>query len=203
MRPMNHQSSHRANKTSEPIRSIEDLNKVKAHLSTNPRNLCLWVVGTNTALRVSDLVRMTVGDVRGLQAKGELRVREKKTQKDRIIPLNQGTVTAIQAYLSTRPNAAPAEPLFLSGKKGPNSEPRGLEVSVVSRMVKLWIHDAGVPGEHFSAHTMRKTWGFFLRAKGAPIETIQKAFNHSSGAITLIYLGILASEVAELYEMEL
>ena len=51
----------------EPIKKIEDVRKIKMNLFGHPRNYTLFVVGINTNLRASDLVKIKVGQVRGLK----------------------------------------------------------------------------------------------------------------------------------------
>ena len=50
----------------EPIRKAKDINLIKKHLSNKPRDLALFVLGINTNLRASDLLRLTVGQVKYL-----------------------------------------------------------------------------------------------------------------------------------------
>lgn len=65
----------------EPIRLVGDIERIKLLLKSNPRNLALFTLGINTNLRASDLVRLTVGQVRDLHVGQEFTLREKKTGK--------------------------------------------------------------------------------------------------------------------------
>ncbi len=52
--------------TVEPIRSIENIKKLEKYFAkNNPRDLLLFTMGTNCGLRISDMVALNVGDVRG------------------------------------------------------------------------------------------------------------------------------------------
>ena len=52
--------------TVEPIRKIEDIRKVEKILEKqSKRNLLFFTIGTNCGLRISDILRLNVGDVRG------------------------------------------------------------------------------------------------------------------------------------------
>jgi len=74
-----------------------------------------------------------------------------------------------------------------------------LSVPTCSRMVKWWCRHAGLSGQ-YSAHSLRKTWGYAQRVRySQPIDLIMKALGHSSERETLLYLGILPVEVLELY----
>ena len=49
----------------EPIRKIKDLRKVERILEKqSPRNLLFFTIGTNCGLRISDILRLNVGDVK-------------------------------------------------------------------------------------------------------------------------------------------
>ena len=69
----------------EPIRNINDLKKVEDVLSKNERNLLFFTVGTNCGLRISDILSLNVGDVRG---KTHIQLVEKKTGKFKKFPIN-------------------------------------------------------------------------------------------------------------------
>ncbi len=69
----------------EPIRNINDLKKVEDVLSKNERDLLFFTVGTNCGLRISDILSLNVGDVRG---KSHIQLVEKKTGKFKKFPIN-------------------------------------------------------------------------------------------------------------------
>lgn len=74
-----------------PIRKKEHINAIKANLRNQPRNLAVFTVGINTALRASDLLRITVGQVEQLGEGGSIAIREKKTRKVRKVFLNKAS----------------------------------------------------------------------------------------------------------------
>ncbi len=71
----------------EPIRKKRNINSIKKQLRDSPRNLCLFILGINTNLRASDLLRIKVEQVRHLQPGQEITLKEKKTQKQRQNPI--------------------------------------------------------------------------------------------------------------------
>ena len=83
----------------DPIRKVKDIKSIKTLLKDKPRDLCLFTLGINTNLRASDLLRLTVGDVRNLKAGDDLTLKEKKTGKHRRITLNKAVVASIQGLL--------------------------------------------------------------------------------------------------------
>ena len=71
----------------EPIRKRKDIKLIRKMLEDSPRNYCLFVLGINTNLRASDLLKIRVDQVRGLQPEDEIALKEKKTGKIRRINL--------------------------------------------------------------------------------------------------------------------
>ena len=72
--------------TVEPIRNKEDLRKVEAILKKQGmRNLLFFTIGTNCGLRISDILALNVGDVRG---RTHIQIIEKKTGKFKKFPIN-------------------------------------------------------------------------------------------------------------------
>jgi hypothetical protein len=66
----------------EPIRSVKDIRSIKKLLCQTPRDLALFVVGINTNLRASDILGLTVGQVREVGVGEEIVLKEKKTGKE-------------------------------------------------------------------------------------------------------------------------
>lgn len=175
----------------EPIRDPKSISTIKKLLAGNPRNLALFTLGINTNLRASDLIKITVGQVRHLKAGDELTLKEKKTGKPRRITLNKSAVGVIQSLLSSQA-LGDHEPLFRS-QRG-----EALTVGSVHRLVKTWCRDIGLFG-NYGSHTLRKTFGFHARQAGVDIPTLMELFNHSSQRQTLAYLGVQPEELKDAY----
>ena len=69
----------------DPIKSLEDIRKMKEFLAKKPRNALLFSFGINSGLRISDILALNVGDVRG---KEYIEIRELKTGKRKVFPIN-------------------------------------------------------------------------------------------------------------------
>ncbi|MBF0233392.1 MAG: hypothetical protein HQK65_10200 [Desulfamplus sp.] len=65
--------------TVEPIRSEKDIKKIIRRLNDRPRDQLLFLMGINNGLRVGDLLKLKVGQVRGLSAGDSLTIVEGKT----------------------------------------------------------------------------------------------------------------------------
>jgi integrase len=176
----------------EPIREIRDIRSIKKMLADSPRNLCLFVLGINTNLRASDLLRITVGQVRHCKAGDEITLKEKKTGKQRRITLNKSAVSAIQELLASAP-LPDQSPLFFS-QRG-----EVLTVPSVNRLVKSWCQAINLKG-NYGSHTLRKTFGYHQRVQlNTSIPELMVMFNHSSQKQTLDYLCIQPDEIRDAY----
>lgn len=174
----------------EPIKDKFGILKIKEMLQDNPRDYCLFTFGINTAFRAGDTLSLNVGDVRG---RTSVVIKEEKTGKRRTVFLNEGVQHAIQLLLASRPNALDTDPLFIGAKRGTR-----ITVETYGRLVKSWCKDAGMEGL-FCSHSLRKTFGYQQRMNGASVDLLQKAFGHSSGMITMAYVGIDDDEMVKLY----
>ena len=66
----------------------------------NLRDYCLFVVGINSELRISDLLKLRVLDVyENGKPKDRIRLREKKTNKFKDFPLSADAKSALKEYL--------------------------------------------------------------------------------------------------------
>ena len=182
----------------EPIRDRKAIAKIKKLCADNPRDLCLFTLGINTAYRAKEILSITVGQVAHLKAGSRLDIRQSKNRKYRATVLNGIVVESIQAWLEEHPDPVRRAPLFISRRGG-----AALTVSTLNHMVKRWCGEAGLKG-NYGSHTLRKTWGYHQRVQNeAPIPLLMEAFGHTSQAQTLDYLCIQAKEIEELYGLEL
>lgn len=182
----------------EPIRSLDDISLIKRTLRDKPRDLAIFILGINTNLRASDLLKIKVGEVRHIVPGEHFNLTEKKTKKKRDITINQGVYEAIQALLETRPGAKDGDYLFPSRQgEGP------LCVPYLNSLVKGWTAAIKLKG-NYGSHTLRKTFGYIHRTQHkTDIPTLMTLFNHSNQRQTLDYLGIQPEEIRDAYLKEI
>jgi len=174
----------------EPICRIEDVQAIKKLLSDSPRDLLLFTIGVNNGLRVGDLLRLRVKDVRNLKPGQYITVKESKTKKHNILMLNKAVHKALMNYMEKlKPNDD--DFLFASRKTQ-----KPLTVQSVNALVKKWTRTINLDQGNYGAHSLRKTFGYIQRTKfGTGFEVLAKRFNHSSPSVTMRYLGITDKEV--------
>jgi len=162
----------------EPIRDkakIEEMKRVLGQQS--PKYLFLFVLGINTGLRISDLLRLKVGDVRG---KTHIQIIEKKTDKRRRFLINDHLREAVEQYTADKRDD---EYLFRAETHfRPITRTRAYQIlNGAARKVGL---------TEIGTHTLRKTFGYHFYQRTKDVATLQQIFNHSHPSITLRYIGI-------------
>lgn len=178
----------------EPIRDSKKILAIKKNLaeSKNARNYLLFVMGINTALRISDLLSLKVADV--IDKKGNIKeylhIKEKKTGRNAKIYINEVVKRALNKYLESVKAIGPDTYLFKSERSD-----KPLERVRVWMMIQDWIKEAGLEGERYGTHSLRKTWGYQARKQGVSIEQISEKLGHKSVTVTKRYIGINQEEI--------
>ena len=172
--------------TVEPIRNIPDIRRIENTLSKNKRDLLLFTIGINCGLRVSDILALNVGDVKG---KNFIKLTEKKTGKAKKIPINDKLLPMVAEYTRGKPCDTP---LFMTKFKN------RLNRVTAYNIIKQACEESGLQ-DTFGTHTMRKTFGYHHYQKFKDIAMLQKIFNHSSPQVTLRYIGIEQDQINQSY----
>lgn len=171
----------------QPIRKMEQIQQLKNRLAQNgSRDILLFSMGINTGLRISDLLKLKVGDVRG---RNEYILREQKTKKNKRIMLH-AVRKDIEDYIALKFD----EEYLFASRKGGEPISRVQAYRILNRAAK----DCGL--EEIGTHTLRKTFGYHFYRSNQNVAMLQQLFNHSSPAITLRYIGITQDEIAEEWE---
>jgi integrase len=180
----------------EPIKDLKKIQAMKVLLrSANLRDEAMFVLGINTALRISDLLALKVGDVLGEKRKipDTVEIQEQKTGKIKQFQLNKSVKETLSNYLKTRLNATPNDPLFPSRNGGgPLCRWRARRI----------LHEVGeaVGLDKIGTHSLRKTFGYHVyRKTGGNLGLVQKLLNHATSGDTLRYIGIDKEEMDATY----
>ena len=168
----------------KPLRSAEAIQNMREALEQNhfpKRNNLLFSLGINTGLRIGDLLKLRIEDVKG---KSSVKIREGKTSKARVVHLDS-VMADLADYLEGQPDVGY---LFPSQRTG---EP----ISTVQayRILKAAGEKCGY--DYIGTHTMRKTFGYHYFQRTKDIVTLMIIFNHSSQNITKRYIGIEEDDI--------
>ena len=169
----------------------------KLYRDGNYRFSLLIGCGSFFGLRISDLLTLTWSM---LLNDTQFTIYEKKTGKCRTVKINRDFQQHIEACHVALHITNDNEKCFLSQKKVVFSTQR---INIVFKKIKQDYH---LKIDHFSTHTMRKTFGrkvFESAGADAPIAImrLQALFNHASPQITKTYLGITQDELLNCYDM--
>ena len=188
----------------EAVKTGEQRQQVEAHLTDQaPIYADIWKIGVNTALRISDLLSLTMEDVRKLNTdQPALNIKEQKTGKLRKIVVNQSALGVMRRRLADHPEHVW---LFQSDAANRNRRepPKPINRRSVSRVFER-VGQKVAPKVALGTHSMRKTRGYAMHKAGRSIESIAKVLNHSSPAVTMRYIGLVQQDIDESYtELEL
>jgi integrase len=162
----------------EPIRDKDTVTEIKEHLKeTNQRNYILFLLGINTGLRISDILKLRVRDVAGWH----ITIREQKTGKHKKIRITKQLKKELREYCKDKSNSE----YLIRSRQGKNKPiTRGMAYVILNQIAEEFDLEC------IGTHSMRKTFGYFFYKKYHDVATLQKIFNHSDPGITLGYIGI-------------
>jgi integrase len=198
--------------SAEPIKSMDDINRVSDYLTTNKRwrDNMLFIVGINFGLRVSDLRVLRFSHLinENLTFKDRFAVLEQKTKntrahrKNRYITINMAVMEAVTIYLENTPGVKLSDYMFRSLSNNGGAENNPISRMSVDRILKGIAKDVGL-NMRVSTHTLRKTFAYHQMAMSGndprKLLLLQKILGHSSVAQTLDYIGITKEEIDEAY----
>jgi integrase/recombinase XerD len=144
-------------------------------------------------LRASEAIGLEVGDVdredRVLRARG-------KGSKERVVPVGQAAVRALEAYLARgRPalvKAGQETRLFVNFRGAPLTR-QGLY-----KIVRRHAQAAGL-ADRMSPHTLRHTFATHLLAGGCDLRSVQEMLGHADVATTQLYTHLSSERLKDVY----
>ena len=180
----------------EPIRNKREFKQLAEYFLNRKqyRNYTLIVLGACTALRISDLLRLTWDDVYDEKSGvffTHVLLEEHKTRKSKIIALNEQALHALSLYRSHKKGGF----IFSNNRKD------GKAISRVQawRIIHAAVAEIGIQGK-VACHSLRKSWGYHAWTSGdvSPV-VIMDILNHSSYETTRRYLGIAQDDLDRAY----
>lgn len=146
----------------------------------NERDYIMYLIGIYSGLRVSDILKLQVMNVYN---KSSVTLREQKTGKQKVFPINPYLKRELQSYINK--NDMNRHDYLIRSREGGNKP-----LSRV-RAYQILNEAADYFGiENIGTHTMRKTFGYFYYRQTNDVVTLQKIFNHRSINETLLYIGV-------------
>lgn len=195
-------------KTTQPVRDIVELKKIKKYyreVKPNKRNFLLIICGLNTALRISDILKLRWKDVYNenlLSFKSHIDVKEQKTGKKTTVFINNNLKEALASFLKDiiakkgKLCNVMEQFIFLGQKSTDKPISRIQAFRIISEAAKKCLLSHKV-----SCHSLRKTFGYHAWKKGVSPALLTSIYNHSSYKITTRYLGIEQDDRDEVFEL--
>lgn len=195
-------------KTTQPVRDIVELKKIKKYyceVKPNKRNFLLIICGLNTALRISDILKLRWKDVYNenlLSFKSHIDVKEQKTGKKTTVFINNNLKEALASFLKDiiakkgKLCDVMEQFIFLGQKSTDKPISRIQAFRIISEAAKKCLLSHKV-----SCHSLRKTFGYHAWKKGVSPALLTSIYNHSSYKITTRYLGIEQDDRDEVFEL--
>lgn len=187
----------------EPFRSKKDIEAVRLYLRGKALKHGLWFwIGVNSALRISDLLALTVGDVRRPDGSivNRISLKEQKTGKTKEFPLSDKLRAEIQTVIRFYSLHHEAEPLFPSnkGKGGERGTLKAIGRSYANQLITEAARMCNIPG-NFGSHSMRKSFAYFAWEQGTDVLLLMDLLNHSSPRDLRRYIGITQEQLNAVY----
>jgi integrase len=182
----------------EPIRDRKKIVQIKNQLRGQHRfrDLLLFVLGINTALRISDLLNLRVEHFLDEHQRIRRRfwIKERKRGKRHEVVINASIREALDEYWVAFPDIRGGRNnyVFFNSKTYNYAVP--LKRGQARKFITSICHDVGLSG-NFGTHSLRKTWGYHARMSGVDLALIMYKLNHESIAYTKRYLGITDDEL--------
>ena len=163
----------------EPIREIDAVLDIADYLKIrNKRDYVMFMFGIYSGLRISDILKFRVRDVRG---KDNIYIREKKTKKEKKFPINKELKEILEDYIKDKRDF---EYLFKTPNQPNAPITRQQAYNVLSNAAKQFGIDS------VGTHTLRKTFGYHAYKQKNDAAMLMDIFNHVDIHYTLRYIGI-------------
>ena len=153
-----------------------------------------------SGLRVSELVGLPLSALTG---DGRMLIVRGKGDKERMVPLSEPAMAAIESYRSVRNRFMPkgrtahvAEPFMFPsrGKEGHLTRAR------FGQLLKELAISAGLDHRRVSPHVLRHSFASHMLAHGADLRSLQQMLGHADISTTQIYTHVLEERLRALVE---
>jgi len=182
----------------EPIRDRRKIAQIKNQLRGQHRyrDLLLFVVGINTALRISDLLELHVYHFLDdhQQPKQRFWIKEQKRGKRQEVVINASIRDGLEEYIVAYPEVIGDQNNLIFFNQKDNGFMKPIRRGQAWKIITTICQQVGLRG-NFGTHSLRKTWGYHARMQGVDLALIMHKLNHESIAYTKRYLGITDDEL--------
>jgi len=181
----------------KPPLSPEQVQLMKMLLTQagNIRDLALFSLAIDSALRGSDLVRLKVEDLYdGTDIREVANIRQKKTSKAVSFTMSTFTREALKELIESEEMGSQSF-LFTSQHKGKGNP---LSPAHLRRLMKGWLAQANINPDLYGSHSLRRSKIALIYKKTGNLRAAQLLLGHKSIESTKKYLGIEEGEALDI-----
>ena len=157
---------------------------------TSCRNKMLIELDLATGLRLSEMINLKWNDINLMT--GQLKVVKGKGSKDRILYINENTITKLTLWKEKQHNKLNIKCEYVFT----NNKGKQLVGRDVREMIVNYSNKAGIT-KNVSPHTLRHTFATDLLRATNNLRIVQKALGHEDIRTTAIYTHIVDTELEE------
>jgi len=173
--------------TVEPIRDTDIIANIKWDLKKKSlRNYGMFLLGINSALRISDILKLKVEDLR----KEDLYIRMTKTGQEITLPIADWLRRELSPLLDGR---ADHEYVFASRQSKKQGGRKSIDRSQAYRILRQAAKKYGL--RRIGTHTLRKTFAYHYYRSTNNIAMLMDLLGHSDESFTLRYIGITQDNI--------
>ena len=165
------------------------LNQFNLRYITSQRNKTMIQLLLHTGLRLSEMTNLKWNDIDLMT--GQVKVVEGKGLKDRILWLDEKTLTMLGKWKQRQFKEWGRSDLVFTTRTL-----RPLDGKAVRSMIKTYSDKAGI-NKHITTHSLRHTFASDLLRDTKNIRIVQKALGHADISSTQIYTHIVDDELEE------
>jgi integrase/recombinase XerD len=165
------------------VLSTTEVRQILACLRRPHYRVCLTTI-YSCGLRLLEGVTLQVADIDS--ARMMLHIRHGKGDKDRYVPLPEGTLQLLRDYWSTHRHPVWLFPAPTRAGVPMSTATQPMDESGVQRAFKAALQESGVQ-KAASVHTLRHSYATHLLEAGVNLRLIQAYLGHSSPKTTAIY----------------
>lgn len=155
---------------------------------TGVRDYTIMMLMLETGIRVNELVGVGLNDI--LWEDSLLRIRNAKSYKERLVPIQKKMKEQLKKYITIR-GYVESDMLFVT------IDGTDLTRRAVQQRIRIYGEKAKLKDVRCSCHTFRHTFAKLSVQQGANIFELQVILGHSSMEIVKTYVNLFGSDVRE------
>ncbi len=178
--------------TKEELSSL--FNSIDVNKKGGERDLAMILFMYSTGVRVSELLSLKLADVSF--SKRIVLVRNGKGSKQRSIPINELSLTALNNYIKggRKENIGRKSPFLFLNKFG-----KPISRNYFFLLIKKYAKEANI-NKNVHPHTLRHSFATSLLENGANLIAVKEMLGHSHLETTQIYTNISSKKIKKDYE---